>query len=142
MMHDTLTETTIPARENGVRLAALAAAGFSAVMAVIYLLIGLEVITVLDPPDDQPQFGLIAAGFFLAVAVVLLTVRRRWVWIVLAGVQLFVAFTYVNLAGERIPEYEAWGIALRVLQIPIIVALAWLILRAPRGGREGRPVGD
>jgi hypothetical protein len=90
-------------------------------------------VTVIEPSDDQPVFGLIAAAAFIGFAVLLMAVRRRIVWIALAAVQVFIAFTYFDLAAERVPDFEPWGIAVRVLQIPLVVALAYLIARGPRG---------
>jgi hypothetical protein len=114
------------------RPAVYLAAGFCLLIAAVYLMIGLRVVTVIQPSDDQPAFGFIAAAAFVGFAVLLLAVRRRIVWIALAAVQVLVAFTYFDLAAERVPAFEPWGIALRILQIPVLVALGYLIIRAPR----------
>lgn len=104
------------------------AAGSSAMMALIYLLIGLRVIEVIQPSDDQPEFGFAAAIFFAVLTAVVLRIRRPAVWLVAIAIHLFVAYVYIDLAGERVPDYETWGLILRGLQIPAVLALAWLTM--------------
>ncbi|MFP3913233.1 MAG: hypothetical protein ACLFWM_00025 [Actinomycetota bacterium] len=115
--------------EAGLRPAISVAAGLSAVTAFLYLLIGARAVTVLDTPEDQTAFGLIAAAAFLAGSAVLLVVRRRWVWILGTLGVVFVIFTYFNLAPERSPQFELWGILIRVLQAGLLVTLAYLAAR-------------
>jgi hypothetical protein len=117
-------------RRGAVRLAA----GSSALMAVIYLLIGLRIVEVIRTADDQPVFGFVAAAFFAALAAVLLRWQRPVVWALALANHLFVAYVYFDLAGERIPDFETWGLALRILQVPAILALGSLLLRSRRHG--------
>ena len=126
MMTDTQTPPLLRSERS---IAVWLAAGSSALMSFVYLLIGLRVIEVIDPTEDQPAFGFAAAAFFALLTAVILAVRRPIVWLVAIAVHLFVAFVYVDLATERVPQYETWGVALRVLQLPAVVALAWLLAR-------------
>jgi hypothetical protein len=90
-------------RGNRSRSVIFVAAGLSALTAILYFLIGLRVVTVLDTPEEQTVFGLIAGGAFLVGAVVLLVVQRRAVWIFGTLGLAFVIFTYFDLASERSP---------------------------------------
>jgi hypothetical protein len=106
------------------------AATLSAVVAVIYFLIGFRVVTVLDNPENQ-SFG-IAAGLAYALGFVLLvTFDRRTLWILGATFQMVVIFTYFDVASVRIPSFEIWGIVLRIVQVVILVTLLYLEVRRP-----------
>jgi hypothetical protein len=87
------------------------------------------VVTVLDTPEEQTVFGLIAGGAFLVGAVVLLVVQRRAVWIVGTLGLAFVIFTYFDLASERSPQFETWGILIRIVQGIMLLVLAYLAIR-------------
>ncbi len=102
----------------------------SAVIAVIYLLIGSRVLIVLDGNGDQ-VFGLFACAAFILGAVLLVAFDRRILWILGALLQVFVIFTYFNLASQRAPAFESWGITLRIIQLPLLITLTYLALRAP-----------
>ena len=43
--------------------------------------------------------------------------------------QLFVYWAYFDISKTRTPPFETWGIALRIIQIPLLVCLAYLALR-------------
>jgi len=127
----------LQARARRQRAIRLAAAGLAALIAIVYFLIGFQLISVIDTPSDQ-IFGIFAgAGYALGVAL-LLRVKRRIVWILGALLQVFVIFTYFNLASERSPAYEVWGIALRVAQVLLLILLAFLAAR-PRLDPALRP---
>ena len=113
-----------------------AAAVLSGVTAVIYFLIGLRAIIVLDANADQ-TWALFAAAAYALGTVLLLAVDRRWVWILGVILQIFVISTYFNLASQRTPAFEVWGILLRVVQLMILITLAYLGVRAsrPQGSR-------
>jgi hypothetical protein len=128
----TQPRTIVEPADRTTRPAVYLAAGFCLLIAAVYLMIGLTVVTVIQPSDDQPVFGFIAAAAFAGSAMILLAVRRRIVWIALAAVQVFIAFTYFDLAAERVPAFEPWGIVLRILQIPLLAALGYLVVRTPR----------
>lgn len=112
--------------------------GLSAVIALIYLLIGLQVLEVVDNPADQTSFGLIAAGAFALGALTLARANSRFVFGLGVGVVGFVILAYFAIAPERSPEYETWGITLRVLQAILLVGLGYLAIRPV--GRIAGPV--
>lgn len=106
------------------------AAALAALTAVIYLLIGVNVLTVLDTPADQ-IFGLFAfCGYALGVFL-LLAYDRRPIVILGAVFQVFVIYQYFNLASQRSPTYEVWGIVLRVIQAVLLLTLVYLEVRLP-----------
>jgi hypothetical protein len=111
------------------------AAGLAATIALIYFLIGVGVLTVVTPVDgDQSMlvFGASAGTAFLLGAALLFAFDRRVLWILGAAVQLFVVWGYFAVAPDRAPSFEAWGISLRILQIPLLAALVYLALRSVR----------
>ncbi len=110
------------------------AAAIAIVMAAIYLLIGFEVLRVVN---EQPAgtdlfgFGAGAAALFGIGAILLVGLDRRPLWVVGAILQVLVAALYVAVAPSRQPSFEVWGITLRILQIPLFAALVYLALRHP-----------
>ena len=116
------------------RLVRYVGAAAAALMAVIYYLIAAGVLVVVTPTtqnDDMLVFGLMAGTAFLTGAALLVLFDVRILWIVGLLFQVFVVVTYVTVAPQRVPEYEPWGITLRLLQIPLMAALAYLAVRAP-----------
>jgi hypothetical protein len=107
--------TTVFDRRRQVRYFAAAAA---ALTDRIYLLNGLQAVSVLENAEDQTVFGLIAGAAFLAGTLILLFFDNRVLWGLGALAQAFIIFTYFNLAPEREPSYEIWGIVIRVIQMP------------------------
>ncbi len=101
------------------------AAVMSGLTAFIYFLIGFHLVTVLDANADQ-TWGLLACVAYVLGAVLLFTSERRIVWILGALFQIFVIFTYFNVASQRTPDYEVWGILLRIIQSIIFIALTYL----------------
>ena len=120
-----------PARMARRRTLRYVAAALSAATALIYLLIGLQVLIVLDTPTDQ-IFGYFAcAGYALGVFL-LLRHDRRLVVILGALFQVFVIYQYFNVASQRAPAYEIWGIGLRVIQVVLLITLVYLEVRLPQ----------
>lgn len=115
----------------------LGAAALAAAMAAIYYLIGLGVLHVVEGSQDDPQammaFGLPAGTMFLVGAVLLVLQDRRVLWIVGAILQVLVFAMYISVAPTRTPSYEVWGITLRIIEIPLAIALAWLALNRTTG---------
>jgi hypothetical protein len=103
-----------------------AAAGLALVISLLYFLIGSRAVTVIDDTADQTAFGLIAGGAFLLGAVVILAFDRRFLWILGSLAQVFIILVYFDLADERVPPYEFWGISIRVLQVLLLGALLYL----------------
>lgn len=122
------TIVSLPSKNQ--RLIRYFAAVMSGMTAFIYFLIGFHLVTVLDANADQ-TWGLLACVAYAVGAVLLFMSERRIVWILGALFQIFVIFTYFNVASQRTPDYEVWGIVLRVIQSMILIALAFLIYRTP-----------
>jgi peptidoglycan/LPS O-acetylase OafA/YrhL len=115
------------------------------VMALIYFGIGLGALQVVDPAtqrDSLLPFGALAGGAFLLGAVLLVLTDRQVLWILGALFQVFVAIMYVVVSQSRTPPFELWGVTLRVIQVPLFLALVVLALRRPEAlrGPEARPV--
>lgn len=108
------------------------AAVIAGAVALIYLLIGLQVVTVIDVPSDQPAFALPAAAVFGALSVLLAISDHRVVWIASAIFVALVVVMYFGVAAQRVPQFETWGILLRVLQLPLVALLVWLGLTSPQ----------
>jgi hypothetical protein len=107
------------------------AAGLAALTAFVYLLIGLQVLIVLDTPSDQ-IFGFFAcAGYALGAFLLLRHDRRSVIWLG-ALFQVFVIYQYFNLSTRRAPAFEIWGLLLRIPQAMILVALVYLEARLPQ----------
>ena len=107
------------------------AAVVATLMATIYVFIGLGVLRVVDDApvgSDLFGFGIGAASLFGVGAVLLVAFDRRWLWIGGAILQVLVAAMYVAVSVNRDPPFEVWGIALRVLQVPLFAALVYLSL--------------
>ncbi|MCL4248872.1 MAG: hypothetical protein KJ065_12065 [Anaerolineae bacterium] len=117
-------------REQRRRIIRYVAAALAAVTAVIYVMIGLHLVSVLDGNADQ-TWALAPAAAYALGAVLLVIYDRRLLWILGAALQVFVIFTYFNLALQRTPAYEVWGIVLRVVQLLILIALIYLEVRLP-----------
>ena len=109
-----------------------AAAMVAAVMASIYFLIGAGVLQVVTPNEDPEfllVFGASAGGAFLLGALLLLRSDRRWLWMLGAAFQVFVYWGYIAVAPDRTPAFEPWGITLRIVQVPLLIALLYLAVR-------------
>ncbi len=124
------------ATQRHIRWTAAAASGL---VAILYLLTGSGAVAVTyDQPAGAIPPLLIAAGLFAVLAVLLLRVAQRWVWLAGAGLQAVVIAGYVAIAADRIPAFEAWGITIKVLQVVLLGAFAWLALRGPTQREAGR----
>lgn len=116
----------------------------SGTMAVIYYLIGLGVLGIGGSTSgesvDLAMFGFSAGTAFLVQALLLLRTDRRWVWVLSAIFQVWVAIVYVMVSGTREPPFELWGIVLRLLQVPLLVVTAYLAWKAPTTRGSGTAV--
>lgn len=111
------------------------AAAVAAIMAAIYFLIGLGVLNVGGTDGERAflwVFGALAGGAFLLGAILLVAVDRRWVWVAGLLFQVFVYWAYVDVSKTRTPPFETWGITLRIVQLPLLVALGYLAIRGSR----------
>jgi deazaflavin-dependent oxidoreductase (nitroreductase family) len=110
-------------------------------MAAIYFGIGAGVLDVGGSSADRQflwVFGALAGGAFVLGALLLVLSDRRWLWIAGLLFQVFVYWAYVDVSKSRTPPFEAWGITLRVIQVPLVIALAYLVWRVPEPA-AGRP---
>jgi hypothetical protein len=117
------------------RLVRYVAAALAATMAVIYFLIGAGVLTVVEPAAGDPSmliFGASAGAAFLTGALLLVAFDRRMLWIVGAVLQVFVAWGYFAVAPDRTPSFETWGVTLRIIEFPLLVALLYLAVGPAR----------
>src|SRR5690606_235327 len=108
------------------------AGGLAAAIAIVYFLIGSEVVTVWEGGVGQRQFGLLAGSAFLAGAVVISFTDKRVLWVLGALAQVPIILAYFDFASEREPAFEPWGITIRVLQVVLIFALGYLASTRPR----------
>lgn len=116
------------------RVIRLVTAGLAAASAIVYLLIGFGVLQVVEMRPDDPSllwFGLPAAAAFAFGTVVMLRSQSLTLWALGAVFQVFTISAYFGLAQERTPQYEPWGILLRVTQLLILIALVILLARYP-----------
>jgi hypothetical protein len=119
----------------------------AAVMAAIYLLIGLGVLNVgrstsagNADPNAMLVFGVSAGAAFALGAVLLLLTDWRPLWILGLAFQVLVYAAYVSVSAQRDPPFEVWGITLRVIQVPLLFALAYLSWARPVPGPVLRPL--
>lgn len=108
------------------------AAAMAAIVSGLYFLIGFQVVTVIQNPEDQAAFALPAAVAFAVGALVILAFDNRAVWVAGGVAQSLIIFMYFSAASQREPQFEGWGISIRVAQVLLVVALGYLAFR----GRE------
>ena len=111
-------------RTNVTRLAA----GLSGLAALFYLLIGLNAVTIENDitESEQQAFGFTAAAVFGVAAVVATLLDRRWLWAVGAVGLGLIIMMYFNIAPERDPQFELWGVLIRIVQLPLLGSLIYL----------------
>jgi hypothetical protein len=130
-MLETRTRTT-PIADDRRPLIRRTAAGIAMLIALIYFLIGFQLVAVLEDTSEQTAFGLIAGGAFVIGAALILAFDRRWLWTMGTLAQLFIIWTYFNLADQRAPDFEFWGLSIRVLQVILTALLVYLAVVPPR----------
>ena len=116
------------------------AALIAGVVAVLYFLIAAGTIVVLT---DQAQSGdgvipAVAGVAYAVLAVLLALTGKRSLLIAGAALALFTILGYFVVAPNRTPQFEAWGIAIKVLQAAIALGLGYLGLTKP-GTEIGKP---
>lgn len=116
-------------------IAAASAAG----AAILYLLIGFEVVYIGESTageaPDLLGFGLSAGIAFGLMAILLLLVDRRLVWIPAGLLSAVVIVAYFAMGSIRDPSYEAWGLLIKILQAIVVVATVYLAFRARPAAR-------
>ena len=114
------------------------AAAMAAIASLIYFLIGLRVVSVIQNPEEQVGFGLAAGAGFAIAALLILSVDQRSLWVAGAVLQALIILMYFTLAVERIPEFELWGILLRIVQVPLLAAITYLAIRPREHARHAK----
>jgi len=98
----------------------------------VYALIGMGVARVVEDAAGAgvslAVFGAMAGTAFLLGAALLVALDNRPAWLVGAAFQLFASVAYVDVAPQRTPAYEPWGIGLKVAQAALLVLLVYLAL--------------
>lgn len=113
-------------------IARWSAVGLSGLTAFLYLLIGLNVVSIGEmTSQEQTAFGLPAAVVFVAGSVVATFWDKRWLWTLGAAGLALIVFMYFNLASQREPAFELWGILIRVVQVPLLISLIYLAFTSP-----------
>jgi hypothetical protein len=113
------------------------AAGVASVVALLYLLIGFDVITVVEDQATAGAAPVFIAGLVFAALAVLLVTASRPVLVGGAVLQVVVLVMYVVVSSERIPAFEAWGLGLKALQVVLLVALTSMLVRQSHRVRSG-----
>ncbi len=117
-----------------------AAAALAVITAIFYFLIAAHVLPVVDVMDGGiTKFGLVAGAGFCLMAVALLFWKRRFVWIIIGLIQVLVIAMYFQVGRGRTPNYEVWGIVMRIPQVLILFSMAYLSLRKPAPGMRSTP---
>jgi hypothetical protein len=108
------------------------AAALAAAAAVLYFLIGIGVLRVVDASSATPdlfEFGAMTGGAFAIGALLLAITDRRLLWYMGALVQMVVLVGYMFAADMRTPAFEFWGLALKAIQLVLLVALVYLAVK-------------
>jgi hypothetical protein len=108
------------------------AAALAAATTLLYLLIGFQIVSVIQNPADQPAFALPAAVAFGLLAVLLLVADRRILWVAVGIVVGLIIAMYFGVAPQREPAFEIWGLLIRVAQVGLVLALGYLAIRPGR----------
>lgn len=126
----------------GRRLVRHIAAGVAAAVAIVYTLIGLSVISVVEvAPGDEASmlaFGLPAAAAFAVGASLLMLTDRRLLWVLGAVLQVLVISMYFAVAPTRVPNFEIWGILIRIAQVTLFGTLVYLAVTRRQPVTSGR----
>lgn len=123
------------------RTVRLASAIASAAMGGIYFLIGLRVLGIggstTGEEVDLTVFGFSAGAAFLILAGLLAVTDKRVLWILAAIFNLFVYIVYFAVAPGRAPNFELWGLTLRIIQLVVLSGLIYLSWNEPEHATEG-----
>jgi hypothetical protein len=109
------------------------AAGVTALMALIYLLIFAGALSI--GPATSGDLGIlgVAGVVFAGMALLLWFVDKPLILGVVAAIQVPIFAMYLAIAPEREPSFEVWGVSLRVLQVVVVVSLLAALARGLRG---------
>ena len=114
-----------------------ASAAFSGAVSIVYFLIALGAISVVSTAPQAGDWVIpgAAAAAFAVLAVLLLVIPIRIVFILGAAMSALTIVGYFVVAPHRTPSFEIWGILIKVAQAALLVALGYLSF----GPAEARP---
>lgn len=128
-----------PSARGRARLRTIGAA-VAGLTALLYFLIGYGYLSVVEG-DEEPELVFIAAALLYVLGVILLmSFDWRPLWIAGALLQGLTIYTYIDVADQRTPAYEPWGLLIKATQVALLGVLTALALR-PGGGRLEEPLG-
>jgi hypothetical protein len=111
----------------------LVAIGTSLLTALLYVLVGFDILYVGESTSGADPgllgFGLSAGAVFFASAGLLAVVERRWAWIAVAVLNAVVIVGYFAMAGIRQPSFEWPGLAIKALQAVTLLIVVGLAIR-------------
>jgi hypothetical protein len=113
----------VPSTKRPRRLAVMASLAIALVYAAIYL----GVVSIGAAESGELGVLGVAGLVFLAIALVLWRTSSRAVWIGIIVMQVLTAVMYVQIAPDREPAFEIWGLTIRGLSVVLVVALVWLL---------------
>jgi hypothetical protein len=112
------------------RALAAATAGLSA---LLYYLIGFGVLDIGEARSGDDAgllgFGLSAGTAFVAAAILLVLVHRRWLVALIGLMDAAVIVGYFAMAEMRVPSFEVWGLSIKAAQVVLLLAIGFLLLR-------------
>jgi peptidoglycan/LPS O-acetylase OafA/YrhL len=121
-----------PVDPRTLRIVAVAAAAASA---LLYYLIGFEVVDIGTSTAGEPDllgFGLIVGTTYAGIGVVLaLSWGSRWLLAAIGVVDAAVILGYFAMASLREPPFEAWGLLIKACQVVLLVAVGVLLFAHP-----------
>ena len=106
----------------------------AALSALLYLLIGIEVLSIGEArsgANDILAFGLSAGAACALAALAVWFTRRRWVLGLVGVIDALVIVAYFAFAELREPPVEPWGLLIKVCQAVLLAAVAILLVRGP-----------
>lgn len=105
------------------------AAAMAAIVSGLYILIGFQLLRVIENASDQAAFAIPAGIAFAIGALVILAVDRRALLVNGGIVQALIIAMYFSVSDQREPAFEGWGISIRVTQVLLLAALGYLAVR-------------
>lgn len=110
-----------------VRYAATGAAAVTALLYVLSCTVG----------SIKLGFALAMGAVFAVAAVLLLFSSQRLVWDLVALFDFGAIVGYFIVAPSRDPHFEAWGIAIKVIQLVLLAVLGYVVTRDRRAPGHG-----
>jgi hypothetical protein len=119
------TSTRAAVRRPALQRVAAAVAGL---IALLYALLSAGVLEI--PGASSEELGILgaAAGVFVVIAWMLWRWHSRILWIAVAGIQVLMGWMYLDIAPDRNPSFEVWGVTIRAVSVVLVVTLIALLL--------------